>query len=222
MLGSGRADKLNEKELLPDFLTGFFVGLLGDTRPTGDGTRCRGRKVLRDGGRLAFITSGSWVRGDFGGPLRKYLVNNATLDSLIDFGEFQPFEDVELIRPTIAVLKKRRELQTKVQRRLVQAFGRDTAGVPLGPLNQKPRDWRSLSLNELGQALKTSFQLAGNPFKTPRAADEWEPYLAEHGREIDRLTRALADAESELNDRVYHLFALTPEEIQLLQREVAS
>ncbi len=115
----------------------------------------------------------------------------------------------------------RYELQTKVQRRLVQAFGQDAAGAPLGALNQKAREWWSLSLNELGQALKTSFQLAGNPFKTPRAADEWEPYLAEHGREIDRLTRALADAEGDLNDRVYHLFGLTPEEIQLLQREVA-
>ena len=29
----GRADKLNEKELLPDFLTDFFVGLLGYTHP---------------------------------------------------------------------------------------------------------------------------------------------------------------------------------------------
>jgi hypothetical protein len=30
----------------------------------------------------------------------------------------------------------------------------------------------------------------------------------------------LADAEADLNDRVYALFDLTPEEIQLLQREV--
>ena len=68
----------------------------------------RGLQVLRDGGRLAFITSGSWVRGNFGGPLRKYLVENATVESMIDFGEFQPFEDAEMIRPTVAVLKKQR------------------------------------------------------------------------------------------------------------------
>jgi type I restriction-modification system DNA methylase subunit len=67
----------------------------------------RGLQVLRDGGRLAFITSGSWVRGNFGGPLRKYLVENAAIESMIDFGEFQPFEDAEMIRPSIAVLKKR-------------------------------------------------------------------------------------------------------------------
>ena len=32
LIGSGRADKLNEKELLPDFLTDFFVELLGYTK----------------------------------------------------------------------------------------------------------------------------------------------------------------------------------------------
>jgi len=57
----------------------------------------------------------------------------------------------------------------------------------------------------------------GNPLTT---ADEWEPYLAEKRAEVDRLTRALADAEAEINDRVYRLFHLTPDEIKLLQREV--
>ena len=65
-----------------------------------------GVELLRDGGRLGFITSGSWVRGNFGGPLRKYLAENAKVDSMIDFGEFQPFEGAEMIRPTIAVLTK--------------------------------------------------------------------------------------------------------------------
>ena len=56
--------------------------------------------------------------------------------------------------------------------------------------------------------------------KNPRLADEWEPYLQEKRNENARLTRALADAEAELNDRDYRLFHLTPEEIKLLQREV--
>lgn len=52
---------------------------------------------------------------------------------------------------------------------------------------------------------------------SPRVADEREPYLAEKKAEVERLSRQLADAETELNDRVYHL---TPDEIKLLQREV--
>jgi hypothetical protein len=39
LIASGRADKLNEKELLPDFLTDFFVDLLGYTRPADGGQR---------------------------------------------------------------------------------------------------------------------------------------------------------------------------------------
>jgi type I restriction-modification system DNA methylase subunit len=67
----------------------------------------RGLQVLRNGGRLALITSGSWVRGNFGAPLRRYLSQNAALESIVDFGEFQPFEDAEMIRPSITILCKR-------------------------------------------------------------------------------------------------------------------
>ncbi len=38
--------------------------------------------------------------------------------------------------------------------------------------------------------------------------------------EVDRQIRELADAEAELNDRVFALFQLTQAEIELLQREV--
>ena len=33
LFATGRADKLKEKELLPDFLTAFFIELLGYTGP---------------------------------------------------------------------------------------------------------------------------------------------------------------------------------------------
>jgi len=69
-------------------------------------------------------------------------------------------------------------------------------------------------------ALKTSFKLAANPFKHPKTADEWDAYLAENRREVERLTRELAAAENEINHRVYRLFQLTEGEIKLLDREV--
>ena len=65
-----------------------------------------GIKRLRPGGRLGFITSGSWVRGNFGSGLRGFLAKNARLESMVDFGEYQPFEDAEMIRPSIAILRK--------------------------------------------------------------------------------------------------------------------
>ena len=66
----------------------------------------QGFELLRPGGQLAFITSGSWVRGNYGAPLRKFLASNTRMISMVDFGEFQPFEDAEMIRPSIAIVAK--------------------------------------------------------------------------------------------------------------------
>jgi hypothetical protein len=60
------------------------------------------------------------------------------------------------------------------------------------------------------QALKTSLYLQSNLFKNPRTADEWEPYLAEKQREVERMSREIAAAEAELNERVCSLFHLLP------------
>lgn len=103
--------------------------------------------------------------------------------------------------------------QIAFQRRLTQAFSADASGQ----LNQKAQACWELSLNQLGDALKTSFKLPSNPLKNPRAADEWEPYQHEKRAKSDRLTRQLAAAEAELNDRVYRLFDLSSDEIKLLQ-----
>jgi hypothetical protein len=66
-----------------------------------------GLQLLKPNGRLGFITSGGWVRGNYGEGLRGYLAENIGLESMIDFGEYQPFEDAEMIRPTISILSKR-------------------------------------------------------------------------------------------------------------------
>ena len=112
------------------------------------------------------------------------------------------------------------ELQTRVQERIVKSFGEAPTGESLGKLNQKAQAWWEISVNELGAALKTSFKLPNNPLKSPRTADEWEPYLAEKRAENDRLGRSIADAEFEINKRVFHLFNLSSDEAALLMREV--
>jgi hypothetical protein len=121
----------------------------------------------------------------------------------------------DLARRCSALAQERYQARIKVQRRLLQAFG-ESGGV----LNQKAAAWWEIALNPLGEALKQSFKLAANPMKSPRTADEWEPYLAENRAEQARLTNALHDAEAEINDRVNRLFALTPDEIALLRKEV--
>lgn len=116
--------------------------------------------------------------------------------------------------------QERYTVSRRFQQRLMTSFGEDADSTPLGTFTKKAQAWHELSLNQLGAALKTSFKLKDSPFQSPRVADEWEPYLAEKKAEVERLSRQLADAEAELNDRVYRLFDLTRDEIQLLQREV--
>jgi SAM-dependent methyltransferase len=122
----------------------------------------------------------------------------------------------ELARKCTELGSERNQTQVKVQRRLMQAFGEHSEK----PLNQKAAAWWEQSLSDLGEALKTSFKLKTNPLKNPRLADEWEPYLAEKNAEQIRLSTELQAAEAELNERVYRLFDLTPEEIELLKKEV--
>jgi hypothetical protein len=126
----------------------------------------------------------------------------------------------ELAKRCNTLGQQRYEIQEHVRQRLLSAFKETREGGDGVSLNTKAQSWWELSLNQLGDALKVSFKLLGSPFKNPRIADEWEPYLAEKKQEVERLSRELVAAEDELNDRVYGLFNLTPEEISLLKREV--
>ena len=112
---------------------------------------------------------------------------------------------------------ERYRIEDQVRHRLTTGF----LGTGAGKLNEKAQEWWRLDLMALGDALKTSFGRKLNPFTAPRAADEWEPYLAEKRKEVDALRRQLTDAEAEINDRVYKLFRLEPDEVALLKREVA-
>ena len=111
---------------------------------------------------------------------------------------------------------QRYRLEEQVRSRLVQGFRTD----PITKLNEKSQEWWELPFNELGDALKTSFKLKKNPFTNPTTADEWEPYLTSKRNEVEALRRQLANAEAEINDRVFKLFNLNSEEVKLLLREV--
>lgn len=54
----------------------------------------RGIKLLKPGGRLGFISSSSFFKTGSGAPLRDFLRTNATLESVVDFGDHQIFDGV--------------------------------------------------------------------------------------------------------------------------------
>jgi hypothetical protein len=67
----------------------------------------RALEQTRQQGRMAYISSGTFARANFGGPFRKWLPSVAQMDAIIDFGENQPFQGAEMVRPSIVVLQKR-------------------------------------------------------------------------------------------------------------------
>ena len=65
----------------------------------------RGLALLRDGGRLGFISSSTFMRTGAGEKLRHHLRTCAKIESMVDFGDIQVFEDVTTY-PVIATMQK--------------------------------------------------------------------------------------------------------------------
>lgn len=66
----------------------------------------QGLELLKQGGRLGYITSGTFARTSFAAPFRAWLPKVARFEKVVNFGENQPFEDAEMVYPTISILVK--------------------------------------------------------------------------------------------------------------------
>jgi hypothetical protein len=64
----------------------------------------RGIKLLKPGGRLGYISSSTFFKTGSGAPLRDFLRKNATIETVIDFGDHQIFEGVTTY-PAILTMK---------------------------------------------------------------------------------------------------------------------
>ncbi|MEW4452754.1 DNA methyltransferase [Bremerella sp. JC817] len=112
------------------------------------------------------------------------------------------------------------DLQDSVRQRLISTFGETPEGTQIARLNIKSTSWWTLTLNQLGEGLKASFDLDRNPFQNPNLAEDWELYVSQKKQKGRQLKQMLQAAEAELNDHVYRVFNLNESEIKLLQQEV--
>jgi type I restriction-modification system DNA methylase subunit len=64
-----------------------------------------GLNLLRDGGRLGYISSGTFFKTSSGQPLRQHLLAHAKFQRIVDFGDLQVFEGVTTY-PVITVMEK--------------------------------------------------------------------------------------------------------------------
>lgn len=65
----------------------------------------RGLRLLKPGGRLGFISSNTFFKTGSGKPLREYLLREATIEGVVDFGDLQIFEGVTTY-PAILTMKR--------------------------------------------------------------------------------------------------------------------
>ncbi|WP_349365849.1 MAG: DNA methyltransferase [Nitratireductor rhodophyticola] len=70
----------------------------------------QGLKLLKPGGRLGYISSSTFFKTGSGKPLRDFLRREATLETVVDFGDLQIFEGVTTYP---AILTMRREVPAK-------------------------------------------------------------------------------------------------------------
>ena len=65
----------------------------------------RGLRLLKPGGRLGYISSNTFFKTGSGKPLREYLLKEAAIESVVDFGDLQVFEGVTTY-PAILTMKR--------------------------------------------------------------------------------------------------------------------
>ncbi len=66
----------------------------------------KGGKLLEDGGRLGFIVENSWLNAEYGGPLKKWLLENFTVEYIVESLVERWFEDAAIITNIIIAQKK--------------------------------------------------------------------------------------------------------------------
>src|SRR5262249_48387650 len=117
-------------------------------------------RVIRKGGYVGFITSGSWMKASFGSPLRALLAKYMSLRSVIDFGEWQPFPGAEMIRPSV-VLLRRGKFDTKARVFRFLTKGDPPADLSAAVANSPEIDTASLGSEEWrleGGGLRSIYQ----------------------------------------------------------------
>jgi type I restriction-modification system DNA methylase subunit len=66
----------------------------------------QGLKLLRPGGKLAYISSNTWIRANYATPLRHYLRTQTTVETIVELGNTRVFADAPDLSPSIQIVSK--------------------------------------------------------------------------------------------------------------------
>lgn len=139
----------------------------------------QGIRLLRpEKGRLGFISSGTFFKTSSGAPLRKYLLENSQLESIVDFSDVQVFEGVTTY-PIIITMRRTATpdsvqeirflaIKNKIPTKLNEAFKEKSAVLIQGQLNTQSWQLEDNRLNALRQKIigqhPTLKEVYGSPY----------------------------------------------------------
>ena len=123
-------------------------------------------RLLRNGtagGRIGFISSSTFFKTESGEPLRRYLLANAQIEAVVDFGDLQVFEGVTTY-PTIVVARRSGNPSSDLPLRFMnvkadlpqdfaKAFKVATDSMPQGRLSAASWQFESDALSRLRRKL---------------------------------------------------------------------
>lgn len=66
----------------------------------------QGLRLLRPGGRLAYISSNSWLRAHYATPLRRFLRQHTDVEQIIDLGDTRVFPAAPDMTPALQIVRK--------------------------------------------------------------------------------------------------------------------
>ena len=124
----------------------------------------QGLRLLQRGGRMAFISSGTFARANFAKSFRAVLPTLGALETIIDFGENQPFVGAEMVRPSIVVLWRGAQegpfrslfLSGKVPESLADAVVEEGVNLDADALSQPEWSFQSSAGTELLAKLQSA------------------------------------------------------------------
>jgi hypothetical protein len=136
----------------------------------------KGVSLLKDGGRLGFISSSTFFRTGSGQKLRLFLTDGAKVESVVDFGDLQLFEGVTTY-PAILSLKKGGDgktgdlayltLKDSLPEDLGRAFAIDAAAMPRARLGGGSWRFEGDALAALRHKIAAGCKTLGEVYGSP-------------------------------------------------------
>ena len=136
----------------------------------------RGLRILKPGGRLGYISSNTFFKTRSGKLLRQYLLREAAIESVVDFGDLQVFEGVTTY-PAIVTLKRGAAPQDHELRfwkvdslpesNFQASWVRQAACYPQDALDESSWELEGAALRSLRQKIKSGKPTLKEVYGTP-------------------------------------------------------